>query len=230
MSGGLSFLAALFGGAYWGSKYSEDKAALKNARQEYDTVSLSDEAIRADWESKVINRALEAELEDKIYQSNPEVMTELEKTWGDYYTTDFPKLFIGSRIGSRLLDTDPNSFRGLTALRILLANRGFLTYHDATMGFNVFANGNTDYQRIENHKIQVHFIERVNRKLQSRGIDYPMYFEAVNHLYYPFPREYKIFSGSVFEVGTVKWKPEISSSLLQNSYRRLQEIGYFNEK
>lgn len=226
MSGGLSFLAALFGGAYWGTKYSNDKTSLKEAHSEYDSVHSNDESVRFQWESKVINKEIESDLEEKIYQSNAEIISELEKTWNDYYESEFPKLFIPKKIGGRLLDTDTSTLRALTALRILMANRGLLTYHDAVIGFDIFANGETTAQMVENHKIQTHFITQVNEKLKNHGMDYPMYFEGINHLLYPFPGSYNIFSGSVFVVGKVRWRPEIPSFTLQDSYRRLKESEY----
>ena len=63
MSGGLSFLAALFGGDYWGTKYSNDKTSLKEVREEYDTTHQSDEAKLKEWKSSVTNVEIERDLE-----------------------------------------------------------------------------------------------------------------------------------------------------------------------
>lgn len=208
--GGFCFLAALFGGIYWVVRYLSDKSAHQKAKNEYDRIHMDDVVRKARWETLVIDKELEAELEDKIYHRDSEVMSELEASCGDYYDVAMPALGIDR----------------LTALRILMANRGHLTRDDAVNGIKIIAHGATTVQMVESHKIQAKFVTQINEKLKKRGIDNPMYFEGLNYRLYPFPGEYNIFSGSVASIGKVKWRPMISTFALQDSNRRLREIGY----
>lgn len=224
--GGLAFLAALFGGSYWASKYSKDKSSMKNAQNEYEQIRAEDDALRLSWESSVINRDLEAELSEKIVNKDTDIISELSDTWCEYYSYPLPDLFLSNDFKGRLLDTDPSYFRKLTVLRIILANRGFLTEYDAKYGIDIFAGGDTKSEKEANFKIQEDFIKRINQKLCSRGICQKMYFFGINNLYYPFPGSYNIFSGSVFEAGKIIWRPSIYSSALKFSDNILNESYY----
>lgn len=184
MSGGLYFLAALFGGAYWGTKYSNDKSAHERMQKEYQCALEERQANKQLWLSKVTNKELEDELEDKIYQRESDVMAELIASWGDYYDCDMPKsISYYNGKGYRYVES-PSSFKcvnSLNLLRILMANRGLLTSWDAELGIDICEGfGNTAIQRRQSYSEMLRFVKAIDKKLREHGI-----CERIYVTYYP---------------------------------------------
>lgn len=184
MSGGLSLLAALFGGAYLGTKYSNDKIAHKMAQEEYQRSFEERQANKQLWLSKVTNDELENALEDKIYRREPDVMSELASSWGDYFDCDIPKAISYYRgKGHRYIES-PSSFQSvnsLNLLRMLMANRGFLTSLDAELGMDICEGfGNTSVQKKQSYSEMIQFVKAIDTKLREHGV-----CERIYITYYP---------------------------------------------
>lgn len=210
MSGGLSFLAALLGGAYWGTKYSNDKTSLKEVREEYDTTHQSDEAKLKEWKSSVTNVEIERDLEERIFQRDEALISEVSGTWADYYDCDMPKLILQSKESYyRFVECPEQSISNLTMLRILMANRGLLTQGDAEIGLSVSLDlGYTASQKSENYSKQIKFVKAIDAKLQEKGVKEPMYIQLSGTANY-----YAIDSRRIS--GRVMWRPMIGTFALR---------------
>lgn len=209
----MALILALALGLFWAFRLSKEKAEIKEARNEYDMVRDQDEANRKMWESRVINKDLEDEFDDRLYNKDEELLREVRDTWTDYFNFFCPSIYFVEKEKSWYLDTNGKSFSDLTAIRILLANRGFLTYHDAVLGFKIgTATGDTAYQRARLYYIQEMFIIAVNNKLKKHGIDEKMYTDDGLRIR-EFPEE------KSFDFGTVKWRPEISTFEMRAKYK-----------
>lgn len=208
MLGGFSFLAALFGGVYLGTKYSNDKSAHERAQKEYQRTFVERQAYKQLWLSKVTNKELEDDLEDKIYHREPNVMSELASSWGDYYDCDMPKLILRSEESYyRFVECPEKSVSNLTMLRILMANRGLLTQLDAEIGLSVSLDfGYTASQKSKNYSKQIKFVKAIDAKLQERGINEPLYIQLGGTVDY-----YAIDSRRI--AGRVMWHPMIGKLL-----------------
>lgn len=214
MSGGLSFLAALFGGAYWGAKYSNDKSAHKRAQEEYDSIHAEDESRRVQWMSMVTDKKLEAELEDKLYHRESAVMSELASSWGNYYDGDMPKLIVQNKETRYRFIECPSQYQcvnSLTLLRMLMANRGLLTFGDAELGMEISLNmGDTTLQRERNYDEQLDFARAIDVKLKNSGISETMYIYLDGTCKYFSIDERRIG-------GKIMWRPMISTNALRFS-------------
>jgi hypothetical protein len=204
----MALILALVLGLYWVIRISCDKHETKKAREEFERVSNKEKLNRETWEAAVTNSELEAELEDRLYHNDEVLLQEIRDTWSHYYPGASVDVFYRAKKKPNsniiLIDTG-NACSQFTALRILLANRGFLTYHDAILGISFYAYAETEYQMARSFHIQEQFILAVNEKLKQRGIDEAMYTDDDRGIW-DFPRKER----RVLDSGTVKWRPEIS--------------------
>lgn len=210
MLGGFTFLAALLGGAYYGIKYSNDKTSLKKAREEYNTIHQSDEAKLKAWKSSVIDAETERDLEERLFQRDEALLSEVSDTWADYYDCDMPKSILRSwESHYRFVECPERSVSKLTMLRILMANRGLLTQGDAETGLSVSLDfGYTALQKSENYFKQIRFVKAIDAKLQRRGIKEQMYIRLSGTSDY-----YVIDSRKI--PGRVMWRPMIGTFALR---------------
>lgn len=204
----MALILALVLGLYWVIRISGDKHETKKAREEFERVSNEEKLNRETWEAAVINRELEAELEDRLFNKDQELLDEVQRTWNDYFDYPIPEKYYVFKHDEKTryaLFFSREYYEDTTALRILMANRGFLLAHDAVLGIDFFAHGETELRRVSDYRVQEHFILSINEKLKLHGIDEEMYSARVYDPIYRFP------SGIVHLSGTVKWEPQISS-------------------
>ena len=228
MIGGLALILALIGGIYWGTRYSHDKQAHAIANKQYEEAQKAEAERRRNWLDKVTNTDFERDFEERIFQRDETVIQELADSWQHYFEADYPQIIIRPKGDNRLIGESFGAATELTALRVIMANRGLLTLRDATEGIDVFAQGETAQQKAVSLSKQLFFIQTVNEQLNKHGSSENVYFEGLNLLYYPISGKLNARKGFVHEVGKVKWEPIISQAALDLSNNRLNEIGYLS--
>lgn len=226
MLGGTAFILALLGGSYLGVKSSCEKSAIAQSRAEYARVAAEDERMRQNWVSKATNSELENELEDRIYHRDAELMQELKDSWRDYYKdveSEFRGFYTPKKTKYSYIRSIDSGIYGYidryNAIRILMANRGFLTVLDAEIGIDMFPYGPTKLQELKNAEVQKNFVSTINRKLRDHGIDEPVYIKlSGTNEYYP-------LFGRI-NAGLAQWRPVIPTYLLQASMRKITRQLY----
>lgn len=214
--GGIALLLALFGAIFWGVRYSSDKNEHIQADKIYQMTSQNEKELHDKWFSAVTNEELEVELEDRIAKRDAELVQEIRDTWTDYYDGSYPEFIVVSKeTYYRFIDYPGTSISNITALRILMANRGFLTKMDAEIGMTISIIGTTELQKRENYAKQSRFVQAINEKLGENKRD--MYVDLGDGVYHKLPTS-KMFAGRI------KWRPMVSIFDLQNSERMLKEM------
>lgn len=216
MLGGTALLLALFGSAYLGTKCSNDKRSHTMVRREYEADHKREEEKRKVWEASVINKKLEAELEDRLYRGDEELLQELRDTWHDYYEyNEFLTCYVPkdkSMCSRRGAETGCfGAVTNLNGLRMLMANRGYLTALDAYTGIDIYCAANTRAEELENSRIMKYFVQAIDRKLRKHGKCQPMYIGISGS------SEYYSFYSTRFIFGNVKWEPALPSAFIKKA-------------
>ena len=212
----LEFFLALFGGAHYTRRTVASKAEHKRAEREFQETQDRSLHARSIWDSSVTNPELEADLIERINNNDAELSAEVDSVRSNVFKDKSIRM---------LGDNDSD-----VALRILMANRGYLTKQDATHGIEMCSPGESAAQVQSRFNNQKAFVQYLDDKLRENGVVYEMYFEGANHLYYPFPGKLTVSPGSVTTVGKIVWKPMISPYAFQNSEMRLKNNGYYDDE
>ena len=171
---------------------------------------------KSEWESKVVDRNLEIELEDYVYRGN---RAEVEKAVLEAYAQMPWKKEIGhicftpeevyhyfgrGAFTKKERETIAQSNR-TEALRILLAQKGKLRYGDAHFGIanNGFGAPTTKMMH-EWNTDSANFALWINEQLKKHGVDEPMYIETSPGVVFRLTEENKFRNGSYI------WEPVIS--------------------
>ena len=215
----MALILALVLGLYWIIRISSEKNQTKSIREDYETHHREEEILRDSWEESVINKALEEDLEDRLYHRDESLLQEVSVSWNTYFSYPLPKTYIvRKKRDSYYINVSQDYYDDLTALRILLSNRGFLTWRDAKLGINLVAVGETAVQKAYSYKAQRDFIVAMNENLKKRGIDETMYSSISLSQYKVFPPSDTDYHCDFCQV---QWKPEISDSYINfDEHRR----------
>ncbi len=215
----MALVLAIILGLFWIIRLSSEKAQVKSVRKEYDRHHQVEENVRDSWEKSVINQALEEELEDRLHRRDEVLLKEVSTSWDAYFPYPIPETYIirGKR-DAYYINISCDYYDDLTALRVLLANRGFLTWRDAKLGIDLVALGDTAAQKAYSYKVQRDFIVAMNENLKKHGINKKMYSSV-------FMSQYNIFPPSDpdyhCDMCKVQWKPEIPDSYINfDEHRR----------
>lgn len=217
----MYLVLAIVLGLYWLIRIGTEKSQIKKARAEYDMKFQVEKNARDHWEKAVINQKLQDEFEDRLYNRDEELLAEVAASWDNYFHYPLPEIYIvnkkrgGESDDSIFIST--NAYNDLTALRILLSNRGFLTSNDATYGITLHACGDTAVQREADFRIKRDFILAMNENLKKRGINEKMYSDRHGrHEIFP-PSDPDCRCG----LARIQWKPAIyGSSMLPDASGR----------
>lgn len=208
ITGGFALLAALILGAVYFGNMSRDKKACTASQQKYEAERADDKARLAHWLSIVTDENIEKDYEDALYRSDETAVQEVRDSWHYYFGEDAPKRF-STRISSDLSD-NMWAYNGsevidrITALRILMANRGKLTKWDAAHGIKYESYAETRILEDKKHAINVHFFNAINNRLQEHGIYEDMYDSSYSRVTVkPFGTQYS---------GVLVWRPMIETS------------------
>ncbi len=191
-------------------RVSADKAGHQEAEKEFEEVRHHDDFAKKEWELRTTNKILEAELLDKLLSRDASVMDELRTTWERYYETEFPQYVVHDEKGRYLSDGSRQSISDYNCLRILMCNRGFLTYADAMYGIQIAKTGETEGKAQLSYHRMIRFVKRLNEKLLSRDIRENVYLELTDGSIY-------MLDENSSGVGIVKWRPVISTFKLKLS-------------
>lgn len=224
MGGGLAFVLLIIGLLYVGIHSLIDNAVDSRNRCEAARRANIDAERRSHWLARTTDRALEERLKDRIRQNDEELYEELLATQGQY----FDKKWWAPRSPSRFYFKGATMFppkiegaisampsQSWMALRILMANRGKLVYHDADLGI-LFGGVNTIGH--EQYVAERDFLCRLNEKLRSVGICEKMYIETVPCSYFQFPEEERPYAAT-----RLLWRPVIPDHRLEFCERRRAE-------
>lgn len=164
-------------------RVSSEKATTANNRRQMENEFAEDDARARVWLSKVTNHELEVDLEDRLYNREPELIDEIQNSWSDYFgfayngeriyhprkktKSDYDMLYV--------IHLGADSISDMTALRMLMANRGLLIGHDAEYGLNIGLYGDTEKRRQVNRRRCQQFVRAMDRKLREHGVVEQMY-------------------------------------------------------
>lgn len=215
----MELFLALFGAIYWIAKIFNEKDRTERARRANAETQRLDKLKKETWLSRVTNDSLEAELEQGLREKREDLLQELRDTWRDYFDSwEFHDLLINDNARYRFFEVGlPSAYGELKipdALRMLMANRGFLIREDADHGILMSLSG---VSRKGTHLVvRKRFISEINSKLNSFGIKEKIYCGMSNNQYRPF---------DIMYTGLVKWEPMIPTLHL-NISRRIYNDEY----
>lgn len=218
----MALILALILGLYWIIRISSEKSQTKKIREDYETHHREEEILRDSWEESVINKSLEEELEDRLYHRDESLIQEVSASWDTYFQYTLPETYIvRKKRNSYYITASHDYYDDLTALRILLSNRGFLTWHDAKLGIDLVAVGDTAVQKAYNYKDQRDFIVAMDENLKKHGVDEEMYSSVSLSQYNIFPPSDPDYHCDMCKV---QWKPEIPDSYINfDKHRRKRD-------
>jgi len=208
----MALILALILGLFWIIRLSSEKAQVKSVRKEYDKHHQVEENVRDSWEKSVINQALEEEFEDRLYRRDETLLEEVSASWNAYFPYPLPGTYIvRKKRDAYYINVSYDYFDDLTALRILLANRGFLTWRDAKLGIDLVAAGDTAAQKAYSYTVQRNFIVAIDESLKKHGVNEKMYSSVFMSQYNVFPPSDPDYHRDMCKI---QWKPEISDSYI----------------
>ena len=191
--------------AYFLIRVGSDKAAHREAEKEFESVKLEDDCAKSDWERRATNKELESELEEKIYSRDEDVLEELKSIWNVYYNVEFPSIVHNDKKNMRFLyDGIGNEITDYNCLRILMCNRGFLTWYDAVHGIPIVKCGNTTKRAQLCYENMIRFVKRMDEGLRKRNIHESVYLELTDGTIYSLDEQSS-------HIGAIKWRPAIST-------------------
>lgn len=181
----FEFFIALFGGAFWGGKYIKERSAINSSHKAYESSMIMRETRKAEFESKVIDRELEADLEEFIYDTGnydivwKEVLEAFnEMPWKaeeDKFiclTPQAVEIAFGKGTFTKKQREEIAANHRKQALRIMMANRGKLMQNDAQFGIQTSGYGAPTVRQAEQlNRGTANFILWINEKLKEHGID-----------------------------------------------------------
>jgi len=186
-------------------RVGSDKIAHKDAEREFQRGVHEDEIAKERWESHVTNKEIEEELEEKIYDRDNSVIEELRNTWSMYYDGECPQYIVHNGESSKqyLYNGTGNGITDYNCLRILMCNRGLMTWCDAMLGIPIVRTGETAKRAELNYNTMIRFIKTINKRLNERGIHEDVYLELTDGSIYSIDEK-------SCGIGTIKWRPIIS--------------------
>lgn len=209
---------AIFGLLYWGCKLSNEKNQTKQSEKERVERREKINNQREKFESRVVDRHLEADLEDLIYniENFDEVWAEVSKAYDEMswmpdeekflcFTHEAVEKAYGKGTYTKKQRKQIIDSYRTEALRIMLANRGKLRYRDTFAGISSFGQGAPTLRAGERLNIQsANFVLWIDSKLKEHGVYEPVYIHTHCHNYIPLTsNSKKTYGGEYF------WKPEI---------------------
>ena len=215
MGGGLFFILAVMGLSYIGIRSTLDDSAHKANAKKYKTEYEIDQERLKEWTDAVTDKALEIEFEDRLHNCDAELLQEVRDSWPTYFHDEEPpKRFDNSTLNedSEFIGRD-RIYLG-TALRILLANRGKLRYHDAAYGIWFISSWNGCTRADEDREKQRYstFFHALNRQLRLSKVQAPFYVNPQSFGYNGWEHWGRLYRG------TVMWAPAIPKRGLLNSH------------
>ena len=212
--GGLFFILAVMGLSYIGIRSTIDDSASKANAKRYKSEYEIDQERLNEWTDAVCDRELEIEFEDRLHKGDAELLQEVRESWPTYFLNEEPpKRFDNSTQNedSEFIAKD-RIYLG-TALRILLANRGKLRYHDAAYGISYisYRYGCTRADEDREKQRYTTFFYAISRKLQLSKVKAPFYVHPDGYGYNGWE-----YWGRLYR-GMLKWAPAIPKRALLNS-------------
>lgn len=219
----FEFFIALFGGLFWGGKIHKEKSETKRAQSDFETTMAIRNARRSEFERKVIDRELEADLEDFVYNTSnyDKVWSEVSKAFDEMPWKPDDEKFIcicpeavdavfGKGTYTKKQKEQIAANYRKEALRIMMANRGKLMWNDARFGIHTIGDGAPTTRIAEQwNKETANFILWINQKLKDHGVNEMVLLEfgcGYNN-WYQITEENKI------KCGTYHWFPEIMTNI-----------------
>lgn len=151
----MALILAIALGLFWVIRLSMEKSEVKQRRDEYQSVRDKENIDENTWRSRVTNRELEMNIEDRLYHKDAELISEYEKT---------KEMFPESAYGS--------------ALRVLMANRGKIPYKDSELGIEIITSGHTQLEKENSFAGQVRFVQWVSKRIKSDEV----YYDSFGHI------------------------------------------------
>lgn len=204
----MAFIVALLGGLYLLCRYAGDKAETKAIRTNYEREWAEHRACIELFESKVIDKELEADLEDFIYkpENQDKVWEEVSKAYDempwkpeeekficlDYLAAE--KKFGRSYTAKELAEFI--SFYRQEALRIMLANRGKISQYDRN-GFTIDKPRYTPTQRGREKATaeSAGLVLWMQEKLKEHGVNEAVYIHHHSGYFFPLCDKTKTYGG-----------------------------------
>lgn len=164
-------------------RISSERATTANNKRQMENEFADDDARSRAWLSKVTNHKLEVDLEDRLYNREPELIDEIQNSWSDYFgfayngeqiyhprkktKVDYDMLYV--------IQPGVDSISDVMALRVLMANKGLLIEHDAEYGLSLGLYGDTEKRRQVNIRRCQQFVRAMDRKLREHCVVEQMY-------------------------------------------------------
>ena len=213
----FEFFIALFGGLFWGGKLSNEKSSAKKADQDHQHRMDTYFSRKNSFERKVLDRELEADLEDLIFDTSnyDKVWAEVSKAFDEmpWKPDDEQFIFIcpeavdavfGKGTYTKKQKEQIAANYRKEALRIMMANRGKLTHNDVCVGFYSIGQGAPTTRMGEKWNAEsANFVLWINSKLKEHGVDENVYICTSHNEYWAINEKTKTYSGKCV------WFPEI---------------------
>lgn len=218
----FELFTALFGGLFWGGKLASEKSATKKLRQDRKDVMNEHFSHQDDFESKVLDRELESDLEDFIYNTDnyDKVWEEVSKAYNEMPWKPEDEKFIcicpeavetvfGKGVYTKKQREQIAASYRKEALRIMMANRGKLIYSDVYFGFSSYGEGAPTVRICEKLNTEsANLVLWINSKLKEHSIEEDVYIRRLNNEYFVINDKTKKC------LGKYVWFPEILPSAI----------------
>lgn len=220
----MAFIVALLGGLYLLCRYAGDKAETKAIRTNYERERAEHQAHIEEFESKVIDKELEADLEDFIYkpENQDKVWEEVSKAYDEMPWKPEEEKFIclnsfaveekfGKGVYTKKQRMEIASFYRMEALRIMLANRGKISQYGTYNGFELIRPIFTPTQRGRDRAAaeSAGLVLWIQKKLKEHGVNEAVYVRPWFDRVYPLCDRTKTFCSSYI------WAPYVYENYIK---------------
>ena len=188
-------------------KLSGEKSTNRANDRQIERDAKEHSASLEDWFNRVTNKELETELEYKLYHNDKDLWAEANSSVEYYFGAKPEQSDMINEYYAKILSLFDGDDNQRIALRLLMANRGYLLSLDAEYGIKY--NSTAKIQKIADDKKSMcfHFFDAVNNKLVGRGICEQRYLcNGVSG-------RYQIFRGNeqvIPHYGAFYWAPAVS--------------------
>lgn len=188
-------------------KLSGEKSTHRANERQRERDAKEQSASLENWVGRVTNKELETELEYKLYHNDKDLWAEADSSVEYYFGAKPEQSDLINEYYAKILTLFDGDDNQRIALRLLMANRGYLRYSDAECGIRYDTTAKIQRLADEKESMLINFFGAVDNKLVGRGI------REQRYLYSRLNGKYYIFKGAESTTpicGYMYWAPSVS--------------------